>query len=81
MQIDVTGLTADGDNRTTIQAAIDAVHNAGGGRVIVPAGTWPSGSIQLRDHVDLHLSHAARILARDDASAYDAIPASIVGRC
>ena len=76
MQISITdhGATAGHNNQQAIQAAIDAVADAGGGRVVVPAGTWPSTSVQLRSRVELHLCHGARILAIDDESAYESVP-------
>ena len=54
------GASADDvtDNRSHIQAAIDACHAAGGGRVIIPAGICLSGSIELLDYVELHLERA-----------------------
>ena len=45
-----------------IQAAIDHCHEAGGGEVWVPAGTFDIGSLRLRDYVYLHLSPAARLV-------------------
>ena len=38
-----------------IQKAIDACHKAGGGTVLVPAGTYLSATIVLKDNVTLHL--------------------------
>jgi len=49
-------LAAEGDNASTIQAAIDAVNVAGGGRVIIPAGTWLSGPLVMKSNVILHLN-------------------------
>ena len=42
-----------------IQAAIDACAAAGGGRVIVPAGRFKTGSVFLKSHVNLHLESGA----------------------
>jgi len=45
-----------------IKRAIEACHHSGGGRVIVPAGTWlVKGSIHLLSNVDLHLDSNAVI--------------------
>ena len=41
-----------------IQKAIDACHKAGGGTVLVPAGTYLSATIVLKDNVTLHLEKA-----------------------
>ena len=42
-----------------IQSAIDACAAAGGGRVVVPAGHFKTGSIVLKSHVNLHLENGA----------------------
>ncbi|MCR4603985.1 MAG: glycoside hydrolase [Prevotella sp.] len=44
-----------------IQQAIDACHADGGGRVVVPAGDYTIGTLQLRSHVDLHLEQGATL--------------------
>lgn len=54
-----------------IQKAIDACHKAGGGKVIVPAGTYLSATIVLKDNVTLHLEKDALILGTTDYKAYD----------
>ena len=62
---------------TAIQEAIDACASSGGGRVTIPAGTYVSGTIWLRSHVELHLEHGARLIAstnREDYNALDAYP-------
>ncbi len=43
-----------------IQAAIDACSDAGGGRVVIPAGTYKTGTIWLKSHVELHLETGGR---------------------
>lgn len=45
-----------------IQRAINACADAGGGRVLVPGGTFLTGGIVLRDRVNLHLSEGAMLL-------------------
>lgn len=42
-----------------IQKALDAAAAAGGGRVVVPSGTWTSGTLWLRSRVELHLAKGA----------------------
>lgn len=54
-----------------IQRAIDACHKAGGGTVLVPAGTYLSATIVLKDNVTLHLEKDALILGTTDYKAYD----------
>ncbi|MFD2078137.1 Glycosyl hydrolases family 28 [Actinopolymorpha cephalotaxi] len=73
--VTVTDFGAVGDgtvnDATAIQAAIDACHGRGGGRVVIPAGrTFLSGSIQLRSHVELHLEPGAVLAAHPDEAAY-----------
>src|SRR5271165_5609396 len=61
--LDITAFGAKGDgktqNREAINKAIEAVSAAGGGTVEVPAGTWVTGSIQLRSNIALHLDRGA----------------------
>ncbi|HEY1122493.1 MAG TPA: hypothetical protein VGE67_12865, partial [Haloferula sp.] len=40
----------------TIQQALDAVRDAGGGKVVIPAGRFLSGPLVLGNKTDLHLS-------------------------
>lgn len=54
-----------------IQKAIDACYRAGGGTVKVPAGTYLSATIQLKDNVTLQLEKEALILGTTDYKAYD----------
>ena len=58
------------DNRHNIQRAIEACANAGGGRVIVPQGTFVSGEILLKSHVCLYLEPGAVLRASPDPDAY-----------
>ncbi|MDP8998523.1 MAG: glycosyl hydrolase family 28 protein [Myxococcota bacterium] len=67
-----TGSTAAA-NRTAINNAVAAAKAAGGGVVDVPAGTWPSGAIQLDSNIELHLDAGATIAF--SASAADYLPA------
>ncbi|MCU0352520.1 MAG: glycoside hydrolase family 28 protein [Cytophagales bacterium] len=48
------------DARAAIRQAVEACHRNGGGRVVVPAGTYPvNGPIHLLSHVNLHLERGA----------------------
>ena len=49
-------------NTGAIQRAIDACAGAGGGRVLVPAGTFLTGGIVLKDGVELHLAEGGVLL-------------------
>ena len=67
---------AKGDGKTldhiAINKAIDACVAGGGGRVLLPAGTYLCGSIRLKSNVDLHLMAGAKILAAPASmKAYD----------
>ncbi|MEO8661859.1 MAG: glycosyl hydrolase family 28 protein [Bryobacteraceae bacterium] len=55
------GAVADGTtiNTVAIQKAIDACFAAGGGRVLVPAGVFLTGSVQLRSRVILKVADGA----------------------
>ena len=46
---------------TALQRAIDLCSEAGGGRVVVPAGSYKIGSIELKSHVHLYLEHGATL--------------------
>jgi hypothetical protein len=56
--------------RAAIQAAIDACAKAGGGRVIIPPGRWPTGSVRLRSNVEFHLAPGSILMASGDESAF-----------
>ena len=59
------GAVGDGKklNTEAIQKAIDKCFKIGGGRVIVPAGTFLSGSVILKSKVNLHLEKDAILLS------------------
>jgi polygalacturonase len=60
--------------------AIAACHEAGGGRVVVPAGTWVTGAIHLKSNVNLYLSRGAVISFSDRPDDYlPAVPTSWEG--
>jgi len=57
-----TPLAGSPDCYPAITAAIAACHQAGGGRVVIPAGTWYcAGPIVLRSNVHVHLKAGARV--------------------
>ena len=67
---------AMGDGKTldhhAINAAIDTCVAHGGGRIVLPAGTYLCGSIRLKSHVELHLMTGSKILAAPaKMKAYD----------
>ena len=66
------GAVADGVtlNTSAIQKAIDSAAAAGGGMVEIPAGTFRSGSIFLKDGVGLELAENAVLLGSTDIEDY-----------
>src|SRR5208337_909575 len=72
---DVTAFGARGDGKTvdtaSINQAITAAAEAGGGTVNFPAGTYLSYSIRLKSNVGLHLGHGCTIVAAE-GTGYDA---------
>ncbi|GIK99759.1 MAG: hypothetical protein BroJett029_39680 [Alphaproteobacteria bacterium] len=56
-----------------IQAAIDACHAAGGGRVVVPAGEWLTGALRLRSGVNLHVAAGATLRWIFDPAKYPVV--------
>ena len=66
------GAKADGVtlNTKAINTAITACSQKGGGVVLVPAGLWMTGPIELKSNVNLHLKKAATLLFTTDKSQY-----------
>lgn len=67
------GAKGDGvtNDAPAIQAAIDACTQAGGGKVVVPGGkTYKTGSLILKDYVELHLEMGAVLKASDHMEDY-----------
>ena len=58
------------DATQAIRQAIAACHAAGGGRVIVPPGVFPTGLIRLLSNVDLDLAAGSTLQFTTDAAAY-----------
>ena len=82
MNIAEFGAVADGKtvNTLAIQAAIDACHANGGGRVVIPAGTYVTGSLFLRSHVELHLEQGAKLIASTHLEDYHECLSSELGQ-
>lgn len=66
------GAVADGKtlNTVAIQKAIDQAAGEGGGVVVIPAGTFRSGSIFLKSGVALELAEGAVLLGSTDIEDY-----------
>ena len=72
---------AKGDGKTldtqALQSAIDACHKEQGGTVLVPAGVFVIGTVELKSNVTLHISAQGKLLGSADGKQYhaaDAIP-------
>lgn len=74
---DVKDFGAKGDGKTidspAINMAIDAASQAGGGMVSLPAGTYMSYSLRLKDNIHLYLENGAVLKAAQptDKDGYD----------
>lgn len=70
---------ARGDKATidtaALQAAIDACTADGGGTVLVPAGTFTIGTVELKSNVTLHISAGGTLLGSGDGKQYHAVDA------
>jgi len=66
------GAVADGCTLSTsaFARAIAACSQAGGGRVVVPAGEWLTGAIQLRSNINLYLAEGATVRFSTDPKDY-----------
>ncbi len=54
-----------------IQALIDTVHENGGGVIVVPAGTYITGSVYFKQGVHLYVAEGGVLKGSDDISDYD----------
>lgn len=75
------GAVSDGHTLCTeaINNAISHVASQGGGTVIIPAGLWYTGPIELKSNVRLHTEYGALILFTSDLDAYKIIDTSFEG--
>jgi polygalacturonase len=66
------GAIGDGNTNCTqaFKKAITAVSKAGGGKVIVPPGTFLTGAIHLKSNINLYVSEGAVIKFSTDPNAY-----------
>jgi len=70
----VTAYGGVGDGKTlnteAFKKAIEDCNKHGGGRVIVPPGSFLTGAVYLKSNVDLHLADSARIIFSADPKHY-----------
>lgn len=66
------GAVCDGEtlNTQAIQQAIDHCAANGGGEVIVPAGLWLTGPVELKSNINFHLSEGAVLLYTKDHTQF-----------
>ena len=71
LQISAFGAKPDGTKCTqAIDRALAECEAAGGGTVVVPAGTWRTGPVRLRNNCSLRLEEGATLLFSDDPKDY-----------
>ena len=75
------GGVADGVtlNTDAFAAAIDALVQKGGGRLVVPAGIWRTGPIELKSHIELYVDKDALIVFDPDQDLYPIIDTNFEG--
>lgn len=57
-------------NRAAFAEAMKACNAAGGGRVVVPKGEWPTGPIHFRSQCNLYLAEGAKVVFSSDPNDY-----------
>lgn len=69
------GAVGDGQtlNTQAIAKAITACSAAGGGTVLIPAGLWLTGPIELKSNINLHADYGALIFFSADHSLYSVL--------
>jgi polygalacturonase len=74
---DITAYGAVGDNANdnthAFRDAIAACTREGGGRIVVPAGEFVTGAIELKSGINLHVSQGATIRFTRDESRYPVV--------
>jgi polygalacturonase len=80
--VHASGAVGDGKAKDTeaFQRAIDAADRAGGGEVLVPAGNYLIGSIELKSNTTLRLSKDAHLLGSPDLEDYPIVKVRWEGR-
>lgn len=75
------GICDDGNIYTEkIQAVIDEAHENGGGVLVVPKGTYRTGSIYFKQGVHLYVEQDGVLMGSDDISDYDVRETRIEGQ-
>jgi polygalacturonase len=83
-KFNVVDYGAIGDGKTmnteSIAKAISACANAGGGQVVIPAGIWLTGPIQLKSNLNLHVEKGALVIFSSNCKEYPLIDTWYEGR-
>ncbi len=76
------GAVGDGKamNTEAIAKTIAACANSGGGRVVIPAGIWLTGPIQLKSNIDLYVEKGALVIFSPNRQHYPLIDTWFEGR-
>ena len=71
------GAKGNGETLDTaaLQNAIDTCTADGGGTVLVPAGTFVIGTVELKSNVTLHIAASGKLLGSGDGKQYHAVDA------
>ena len=64
---------------SAIQPAIDNASASGGGKVILAPGVHRTGTVYLKDNVELHLPAGSRLQGGDSPEDYDDLPSASYG--
>ncbi|HTN38921.1 MAG TPA: glycoside hydrolase family 28 protein [Arachidicoccus sp.] len=67
-------------NTGSINQAISACSEKGGGVVLIPPGIWETGPIVLKSNVDLHISRSALLQFTDDKRQYHLVEGNFEGK-
>lgn len=62
-----------------IQQVIDTAHAKGGGVIVVPQGTYKTGSLYFKQGVHLYVSEGGMLMGSDDINDYDIMETRIEG--
>lgn len=57
-------------NTAAIHRAIEAAHQAGGGRVLIPGGDWYTAPIHMKSNINLHVAEGATVYFSTDKEDY-----------
>lgn len=66
-------------NTEAIRKAIEAAHEAGGGRVVVGEGIWLTGPVELLSHVELHVEQGGLLLFHKHDEEYPLLRSNYEG--